>query len=145
MKFHEGDTVMHWTHGLGQVIGLEERDLFGSTNLYYAVQFHNLTVWVPSDAELQHRLRLPTSKAAFPELLAILSENCEPLPVDRHERRIRLLEYLNDGSSESLCRIIAALHAYQKIKPLNENDKTVLKQARAALLGELEFVLSITP
>ena len=37
MKFHEGDTVMHWTYGLGQILGVEERDLFGSKKLYYAV------------------------------------------------------------------------------------------------------------
>ena len=30
MNFHEGDTVMHWTYGLGQIIKLEERDLYGS-------------------------------------------------------------------------------------------------------------------
>ena len=144
MKFHEGDTVMHWTYGLGQVLGMEERDLFGSKNLYYAVRVHDLTIWVPSDAELQHRLRAPTTKAGFQELLAILSNPGEPLPDDRHERRARLLEYLGESSTQSLCRIISELHAYQKVRPLNESDKSILRQSRAALLGEWEYVLSIT-
>lgn len=34
MNFHEGDTVMHWTYGLGQIISLEERDLLGLKTLY---------------------------------------------------------------------------------------------------------------
>lgn len=145
MKFHEGDTVMHWTYGLGQILGVEERDLFGSKNLYYAVRVHDLmTVWVPSDAELQHRLRPPTSKAGFKELQAILSNPGEPLPDDRHERRTRLLEYLGESSTQSLCRIISGLHAYQKVRPLNESDKSILKQSRSALLGEWEYVLSVT-
>jgi RNA polymerase-interacting CarD/CdnL/TRCF family regulator len=144
MNFHEGDTVMHWTYGLGQILGMEERDLSGATTLYYAVQVHDLTVWVPSDAELQHRLRAPTTKAGFEELLAILSDPGEPLPDDRHERRARLLEQLEERSTQSLCRIISGLHAYQKVRPLNESDKSILRQSRSALLGEWEYVLSVT-
>jgi RNA polymerase-interacting CarD/CdnL/TRCF family regulator len=144
MKFHEGDTVMHWTYGLGQILGLEERDLFGSKNLYYAVRVHDLTIWVPSDSELQHRLRAPTTKAGFQELLAILSNPGEPLPDDRRERRARLLETIGESSTQSLCRIISGLHAYQKIRPLNDSDKSILKQSRSALLGEWEYVHSIT-
>jgi RNA polymerase-interacting CarD/CdnL/TRCF family regulator len=34
MSFHEGDAVMHWTYGLGQIVRLEERELFGSKALY---------------------------------------------------------------------------------------------------------------
>jgi RNA polymerase-interacting CarD/CdnL/TRCF family regulator len=144
MQFHEGDTVMHWTYGLGQILGVEERDMFGSKNIYYAVRVHDLTVWVPTDAELQHRLRPPTSKAGFQELIAILSNPVEPLPDDRKERRTRLLETIGESSTQSLCRIIAGLHAYQKIRPLNDSDKNILKQSRNALLGEWEYVFSIT-
>ena len=145
MKFHEGDTVMHWSYGLGQILRLEERDLSGLKTLYYEVRIRDLTVWVPSDSELEHRLRPPTAKTGFDELFAILSNPGEPLPDDRQERRSRLLEYLQDGSTQSLCRIISGLHAYRKLHSLNENDQTILKQSRNALLGEWEFVLSITP
>lgn len=145
MKFQEGDTVMHWTHGLGQILCLEERDLFGAKALYYAVKIRDLTVWVPSDAELKHRLRPPTSKSGFKELLAILSDPGEPLPDDRQERRTGLLVLLRDGSTRSLCRIIAGLHAYRKVRPLNESDQSILKQSQGALLGEWGFVLSMTP
>ena len=145
MNFHEGDTVMHWTYGLGQIIGLEERDLFGSKTIYYAVRVRDMTVWVPSDAELRHRLRSPISKSGFKELLAILSNPGETLPDDRLERRTRLLALLRDGRTQSLCRIISGLHAYRKVRPLNDSDQNILKQARTALLGEWEFVLSLTP
>jgi RNA polymerase-interacting CarD/CdnL/TRCF family regulator len=144
MNFHEGDTVMHWTYGLGQILRLEERDLLGLKSLYYAVQIGALTVWVPSDDELEHRLRRPTSKSGFKELFTILSNPAELLPDNRQERRTRLLELLKDGSTQSLCRIISNLHAYRKIRSLNESDQSILKQARGALLGEWEYVLSIT-
>ena len=146
MNFHKGDTVMHWTYGIGQIVNLEERTLSGSKTLYYAVQVRDMTVWVPADGKLKSRLRAPTSKSRFEHLLAILSDPSEPLPEDRLERRTRLLELLQDGRPESLCQVIRDLTAYQKhqVRPLNENDQMVLKQSRKTLLGEWGFVLSIT-
>ena len=145
MKFHKGDTVMHWTYGLGQIIRLEERNISGSKILYYAVQIRDMTIWVPSDEELQHRLRAPTSKSGLSELIAILSRPGEPLPEDRLERRAFLLGLLRDGHTQSLCQIIRALHGYQKVRALNESDQSILKQARGSLLGEWGFVSSLTP
>jgi CarD family transcriptional regulator len=145
MNFHEGDTVIHWTHGLGRIVRLEERDLLGVQTLYYAVQVRDMMVWVPSDQELEHRLRSPTSRAGFEELFAILSDPGEPLPDNRRERRSRLLTLLRDGSPHSLCRIISGLYAHRNIQALNESDQFILKQARTVMLEEWAFVLSVTP
>ncbi len=146
MNFHKGDTVMHWAYGIGQIVNLEERALYGSKTIYYVVQVQDMTVWVPADNKVRSRLRTPTSKSRFKQLLAILSNPSVPLPEDRLERKTRLLELVKDGRVESLCQIVRDLSAYQKqkIKPLNDNDHLVLKQSRNTLLGEWEFVLSIT-
>lgn len=145
MDFHEGDPVMHWTHGFGQIVRLEEQALSGSNILYYAVQVRDLTVWVPADDKLESRLRPPTPASRFDHLIAILSSPGEPLPEDRQARRTYLLDLLKDGRAESLCQIIRDLTACQKIRSLNDNDQTLLKQSRNALLGEWGFVQSITP
>lgn len=145
MDFHEGDPVMHWTHGFGQVVRLEEQALSGSNSLYYAVQVRDLTVWVPADDKLETRLRPPTPASRFNRLVAILSSPGEPLPEDRHLRKTYLMDLLKDGRAESLCQIIRDLTASQKIKALNDNDQILLKQSRAALLGEWGFVRSLTP
>lgn len=144
MDFHAGDPVMHWTYGLGQVVRLEERTLSGLKALYYAVQLHDLTVWVPADGKLGSRLRPPTSESGFKQLLALLSGPGEPLPDDRHERKIRLMGLLKDGRAESLCRVIRDLSAYRQARSLNDNDQALLKLSQNALLGEWGFVLSIT-
>jgi RNA polymerase-interacting CarD/CdnL/TRCF family regulator len=146
MNFHKGDTVMHWTYGIGQIINLEERAIEGSKTIYYVVQVRDMTVWVPADNKVRNRLRSPTSKSRFQQLLAILSSPSELLPADRLERKTRLLELLEEGQPESLCRVIRDLSAYQKqqVRPLNDNDQMILKQSRNTLLGEWGFVLSIT-
>jgi len=146
MNFNKGDMVMHWAHGIGQIINLEERALAGAKAIYYAVQVKDMTVWVPADSQVQSRLRPPTPKFRFQRLLAILSSPSEPLPEDRLERKNRLQELLQDGKPESLCQVIRDLSAFQKQlgKPMNDNDHLVLKQSRNTLLGEWGFVLSLT-
>jgi len=143
MNFNEGDPVMHWTYGLGQIVGLEERDISGSKTLYYAVQARDLTVWVPADNKLKSRLRSPTSQSRFRQLLNILSSPGKPLPDDRIERKNHLMALLKDGSTEALCHAIRDLFTYQKTKSLNDSDQNLLRQSQKTLLGEWEFVLSV--
>jgi len=118
MEFHAGDMVMHWNFGIGQVIGQDERILSGSKFTYYEVQMKNTIIWVPVDSQSGSRLRLPTSRSEFQQLLATLSSPGESLPEDRLERRSRLLTLLKDGRAESLCQIIRDLSAYQKTRSL---------------------------
>ncbi|MGA7194413.1 MAG: CarD family transcriptional regulator [Anaerolineales bacterium] len=145
MGFHEGDTVMHWTYGLGKVIRLEERVLSGKKELYYAVQIGDMTVWVPADDKLGTRLRPPTSKADFKKLMNILSKPGEPLPDDRHERKTLLTELLKNGQAESLCHVIRNLSTYRHVRSLNDNDQALLARTQDALIGEWGFSLSVTP
>jgi RNA polymerase-interacting CarD/CdnL/TRCF family regulator len=139
--------VMHWSHGIGQIVNLEERALAGTKTIYYVVQVRDMTVWVPADSHIATRLRPPTPKFRFERLLATLSSPSQPLPEDRVERKNHLQALLQDGRTESLCMVIRDLTAYQKQlgKPMNDHDQMMLKQSRKTLLGEWGFVLSITP
>jgi RNA polymerase-interacting CarD/CdnL/TRCF family regulator len=144
MDFQIGDTVMHWTFGLGQVVGLQEQVISGQKAIYYEVKVRDLTVWVPADDNLESRLRSPTSPAGFEQLFAILAGSRELLPDNRQERKNRLMEQLSDGRAESLCRVVRDLTAYRLGKPYSENDQYILKRVQNVLLGEWGFSLSIS-
>ena len=144
MNFREGDLVMHCTHGLGKVIQVEERALYGPTILYYAVRVGDMTVWVPADEKLETRLRPPTLEKEFQPLLDILAGPGEPLPNDRHARKELLLEWLKDGRAESLCRVIRSLTSYRQGRSLSDNDQMLMKRAQHALIGEWGHSMSIT-
>jgi RNA polymerase-interacting CarD/CdnL/TRCF family regulator len=143
MNFHEGDSVMHWTHGLGKVVRMETMALSGEKILYYAIQIGDMTVWVPADDMLETRLRIPTDAAEFKRLMDILTHPGESLPVDRFARKKLLLDWLQDGSVEALFRVIRSLSTYRHFHPLNEDDQAFLKRTRRALLGEWSFIMSI--
>jgi len=143
MEFHVGDPVMHWTYGFGHVVGIEERILAEQKTLYYTVTAHDLTVWVPVDDQLETRLRPPTSAEGFRDLFAILSGDSQPLPDDRQDRKVFLVEKLKDGQASSLCRVLRDLTTYQHSHSLNDNDLNLMKRSRESLLGEWRHALSV--
>jgi RNA polymerase-interacting CarD/CdnL/TRCF family regulator len=143
MDFLMGDPVIHWTYGLGRIVRLEERAFSGEKTLYYVVQIRDFTIWVPADAKVMSRLRSPTPEREFSKLFAILREPGGFLPDDRLERKTQLVEELKGGKVEAVCRVIRDLSSFRQRKPLNDNDKLVLKWASDSLLGEWGFSLSI--
>jgi RNA polymerase-interacting CarD/CdnL/TRCF family regulator len=145
MDYHAGDAVMHWMHGLGKVVRREKRDVLGHEALYYAVSVGNMIVWVPLDEKIGQRLRRPAGKIRFKRLVALLAKPGEVLPVDRHERKLLLTEYLQDGRLESLVRVIRALLSLQQVRSLNDNDQAVLRRVQSALLAEWGYVMALTP
>jgi len=144
MNLHEGDTVMHWTYGIGQVRQIEERTLFDHNVQYYKVQLNEMTIWVPADNNIETRLRAPTPKASFKRLFDILAGPGNPLPEDRYQRKNRLMELLKDGRAESVCQVIRDLVTYQHSHSLNESDQALLKRLTKILLEEWTFSLGVS-
>jgi RNA polymerase-interacting CarD/CdnL/TRCF family regulator len=145
MNFQTGDRVMHSTYGLGYVRAIEKHTVDDTTTLYYMVQTADLTIWVPADKNMKNRLRYPTSAANFRKMLTILSGPAGPLPDDRRRRYIQLLEQLNEGGIESICKVIRDLTAYRHSHTRNDYDSALMKRANKTLIGEWSISLSVTP
>lgn len=145
MDFHAGDTVMHWVHGLGTVIRRERREVLGHVASYYAVRINAMVVWVPIDEMVRKRLRKPAGKLRFKRTVALLAKPGRILPLDRHERRLVLDEYLKDGSVEGLVRIMRCMLAQRKLRALNDSDQAVMHRIQTVLLAEWAHVMDLTP
>jgi CarD family transcriptional regulator len=145
MDFQTGDRVVHCTHGLGKVLAIEKRTFNNRTSLYYMIEVADLTVWVPADENLKNRLRPPTSKPRFRELLSILSSPADELPSDHRQRGLLLMGMLKDGQADTLCKVIRDLSAYRRDRSWNEYDNALMKRMQKALIGEWSFALSVTP
>jgi len=145
MKFKIGDWVVHCTHGLGQIMAIEERTNNEIKSLYYMVNVAELTIWVPMDENLESRLRLPNDAAGFMESISVLSEPAESLPTDYRKRNLQLHEMLKDGGVEAYCKVIRDLTAYRQDRSSSDNDNTFMKHAQKMLIGEWSHSLSITP
>jgi RNA polymerase-interacting CarD/CdnL/TRCF family regulator len=141
--FQVGDQVIHWAHGLGVIIQLDEKSLSGRTRQYYMVQMSGLTLWVPVDQTDNRSLRFPTPKQDFDGLFQILASPGRPLSLDRNERRLQLIEQLKDHELASICRVIRDLTQHKRLKKMNDNDSSTLERSRNFLINEWSLALSI--
>src|SRR5689334_4753214 len=142
MDFKPGDHVMHCVHGLGKVLQREERVETHGPSVFYVVQVRDMTIWVPADDTLETRIRPPTLSGRFAQLLTTLSEAGEPLPDDRHQRRLLLTEWLKGGEVEALFRVIRGLSTYRRARPLSDNDQTLFRRLETSLLAEWALVMT---
>jgi RNA polymerase-interacting CarD/CdnL/TRCF family regulator len=141
-NFQVGCTVIHWAYGLGEIIQLDEKELFGGVHKYYVVKINDLTIWVPSSDDGDFSLRLPTPAEDFEKLFKLLASPGEPLPDDRLERKTLLASRLKEGRLEDICLVIRDLSHQNHIKKLNEQDNAVLERAKKFLLSEWSAVLA---
>jgi CarD family transcriptional regulator len=141
--FEVGTKVIHWVYGLGEIIQLDEKELFGEVNKYYVVKVNDMTIWVPSSKNGESSLRLPTPADDFDKLFKLLASPGESLPEDRLERKTLLAGRLKEGKLEDICLVIRDLTYQNHIKKLNEQDNAILERAKKFLLGEWSTVLAI--
>jgi CarD family transcriptional regulator len=145
MDFRVGDPVVHWTYGIGEIVGMEERILEGRKTLYYVVKIQSFSIYVPVDGKAISRLRPPTTKREFSKLFNILSGSGESLSEDRFERKIQLHKELADGSAENLCHVIRNLTSFSQKKQLNDDDRSIMNRAWTSLVGEWGFSMAVPP
>lgn len=143
LVFQVGDQVAHRTYGPGAVIQLDEKKLYGHTEKYYVVETSELTLWVPRDEAGDRCLRYLTPAKDFKDLFRVLSSPGKSLPSDRYERKKHLTERLQEGTLQSICRVIRDLAPLKRLKKMNENDNLILNRAISFLLDEWSLVLTI--
>lgn len=143
ISFQVGDQVVHAAYGPGVIIEVDEKKLAGRSKLYYVVEVHDLTLWVPVDQVGDRNLRRLTPAGEFKRLFTILSSQGDALPPDRHERKLHLLERLKDRNLESVCLVIRDLTLHRNTSRMNDTDNAILERSREALLLEWSNVLSI--
>jgi RNA polymerase-interacting CarD/CdnL/TRCF family regulator len=143
MNYKVGDTVVHWSYGLGEITNVEEKVIHGQLKQCYVVRASRMTIWIPIDDSQQHTLRTPVSPDEFTGLFDILSGPAQSLPQDRGLRRDFLISQLQDGQLESICKVVRDLTNLKRKSKLNDQEKTILERASNSLLTEWIFSLKV--
>jgi CarD family transcriptional regulator len=143
MNYEIGDTVVHWTHGLGTVIAIDQMNLAGVTQQYYVVKVDLLRLWVPVDDANAGSIRLPTERVQFKALFDILGTPGKRLPDNQYQRKTELRERMLKRTLEGLCHLIRDLSDRSRQHTLNQYDASVLFRAEEHLLDEWSLALGV--
>ena len=142
--FQVGDKVIHYNYGLGEIVRMDDKFIHERQMKCYVVRIGDITIWVTADVPGKSSIRPPTPGVDFENLFAILRSPGEPLPVDRFERKINLVERMKDGQLASICCVIRDLVVYHRGNRFNEYDKFTLDRARKFLLTEWMYALAVS-
>ena len=144
MSFKIGEKVIHWAHGLGEIVNIEEKSVHGNLASCYVFRTSTLTIWIPINDLPQHSLRLPTQPDDFGRLFNILTAPSEMLLEDRLLRKDQLMAQMRDGQLASICRVVRDLTNFKRTnKKLNDQEKNILEQATNSLLTEWTYSLGL--
>ena len=145
MRFKVGDSVVHPSHGVGRVVGLEVQNFMAAEGqLFYEITTSKSTVWVPVDASPEGGLRRLSSKQELAHCRRLLQKPPTTLEPDHRKRQLELAAQLRGGSFQTLCEVVRDLTARGRIKPLNEADSAALRRARTSMLQEWAAAEGIT-
>ena len=137
MEFKVGDDVVHPSHGVGRIVGLEERELgTGGLRWYYKLVIGTSTIWMPVQASGATGLRAVTRSQDLDQYRTTLSGRPARLNRDYKQRRLDLSERLTHSSFQVICEIVRDLSALGWSRPMGDSDATMLKRVHQNLWRE---------
>lgn len=137
MLFKVGDTVVHYAHGVGQVVEIEEKAFFDAPpRQYYVISIQNGTLWVPVEAQSGAGLRVLSKRGDFKSYRLSLKSQPVALDHDFRKRRSELAGRLKEGTFQVMCDIVRDLTALSWHKPLSEADAAFLRKIQENMCQE---------
>ena len=60
VNYKIGDIIVHWSHGIGTVVALDQKLMAGVNQQYYVVEVERFKYWVPVEEGNEGSIRFPT-------------------------------------------------------------------------------------
>jgi len=144
--FSTKDYVVYPTHGVGQVIDIEKREVVGQKLEMYVIEFPNMDmlVRVPVDKTKLNNLRKVSRPGKIQTIFKILTEKAK---VKRTMWSRRAQEYdqkINSGEIEQIAEVVRDLNRADSQAEQSYSERQVFELAYGRLLREIIVSLKIT-
>ena len=144
--FSTKDYVVYPTHGVGQVIDIEKREVVGQKLEMYVIEFPNMDmlVRVPVDKTKLNNLRKVSRPGKIQTIFKILSEKAK---IKRTMWSRRAQEYdqkINSGEIEQIAEVVRDLNRADSQAEQSYSERQLFELAYGRLLKEIIVSLKIT-
>lgn len=140
MGFKVGDKAVYPAHGVGEVTGVETREISGLEHDFYILRIleSGMKVMVPTDNANSVGLRSIIPKADVKKVFAVLKRKKITVAKQTWNRRHReYMEKLKTGSVYEIAEVLRELSLLRFKKDLSYSERKVLETARSLLVQEL--------
>ena len=138
IMFKPGQYVVCPGDGVGQVMGVEEKELGGELKSFYRVKIidNGMKVMVPTDS--QTGIRPLVSEEEVGEVFDLLSDHDVELDTSTWNRRYRdYVDKIKTGSLLEIADVLRSLLLLKHTKTLSFSEKKILDQCKALLVEEI--------
>jgi CarD family transcriptional regulator len=138
--FNVGDNAVYPGHGVGRVVSIEKKEIFGKEHMFYTVQIveSGMKILVPRDNVKSVGLRPVISKKEAAEVITILKMTNVKIDNQTWNRRYRdYMEKIKTGSVFEIAEVLRDLFLLKVDKELSFGERKMLDTARSLLIKEL--------
>jgi CarD family transcriptional regulator len=132
----KGDYVVHAVHGVGKVIGTEEKELGGRSGKYYKIKTNSLTYWVPVKKMRKDKIRKVSSPKTFKNMLSLIRRQPKKIAKQYRIRQMKVATAMTDSSLKAKAQMIRDLYGRQVRRELNFNDQMALEKLKKHFVDE---------
>jgi CarD family transcriptional regulator len=147
MNFKAGDAVVHRVRGAGVVVGVEERQWRGSSQMYYRIQLLSSPksrLMIPTSTAEEIGLRHAISQSKLEQVWRVLLVHPRTLPTDHEERYALLAAKLNARDVLQVAEVVRDMAWRQRHKGhLTRRGKQLYDDGMMRLAGEIAVVQDI--
>jgi RNA polymerase-interacting CarD/CdnL/TRCF family regulator len=138
--YAKGDWIVHARYGVGQVKGVEKKQLEGEMKLFYKVKTFDCAYWLSvmrADAEY---IRPVTSPYKIRQALTQMRRPPKPLPENHTKRNKAISDAVGGTSLYPKARMIRDLHGKQAESRLNFTEEDALLKLKQQFVNEWSVV-----
>ena len=138
--YSKGDWIVHAHYGVGQVRGIEKKELDGEKKVFFRVKTFDSVYWlsvVRTDVEY---IRPITSEHQIKRALTMIRKPPEKLPENHTQRNKLVTEAVKDPSIYSKARMIRDLNGKLRESKLNFTEEDAILKMKKQLLNEWSVV-----
>ncbi len=142
MKFKVGDKAVHPSHGVGEVTGVEIREISGSKREFYVLETmdrgRKQKVMVATESAVRLGLRpIMSTKEAKAIFDVLRSEEVAVSSQPWNRRQREYNDMLNSGSATQVAKVLRDLSRLRGSKELSFGERRLLEHAGSLLVAEL--------
>lgn len=148
-NFQVGDKAVHPAHGVGEVTGIEKREIAGSPGVFYVLRIleSGMKVMVPTTSSESVGLRTVMSQGEADRVLEVFRSPEKAVgggPWNRRQRAYN--EMIKSGSPYEVAKVLRDLYRikFSHEKDLSYGERRLMDQARSLLVKELALAKSTT-
>lgn len=144
--FDIGQKVVYPLQGIGTIEDIEEKEFCGEAQSYYKIRMlhNNIDISVPTNRTEQLHIRCLSDLTTLNNILEECTQNkhheISNKTMRPRERIHNNTEKIKSGNLKECIQVVHDLTLMNKQKPLNVNEKQLLRKAHTALVDEISLV-----